>query len=90
MTNQFFDATKKVLSTAAQAVLTALTQQEYGLNPADIPNEAGRMACIAAAALRAAAYIVAPAIPVCDHCCDRQSQNIRHKLLAIADELEQQ
>jgi hypothetical protein len=43
-----------------------------------------------AAVLRAAAYIVAPAIPVCDHCCDRQSQNIRHKLLAIADELEGQ
>ena len=41
-----------------------------------------------AAALRAVAYIVAPAIPVCDHCCDRQSQNIRHKILAIADELE--
>jgi hypothetical protein len=43
------------LSPAAQAVLTALTQQEYGLDPADIPNEAGRMACVAAAALRAAA-----------------------------------
>ena len=45
------------LSPAAQAVLTALTQQEYGLNPADIPNEAGRMACIASAALRAAACL---------------------------------
>ena len=43
------------LSPQAQAVLTALTQQEYGLDPADIPNEAGRMACIAAAALRAVA-----------------------------------
>jgi hypothetical protein len=43
------------ISPAAQAVLTALTQQEYGLDPADIPNEARRMACVAAAALRAAA-----------------------------------
>jgi len=63
------------LSPAAQAVLDAFDQDAQ-------EREA------VAAVLRAAAYIVAPAIPVCDHCCDRQSQNIRHKLLAIADELE--
>jgi hypothetical protein len=71
---------KVKLSPAAQAVLNA------AINVAESPDAE----FIAAAALRAAAYIVAPAIPVCDHCCDRQSQNIRHKLLAIADELEAQ
>jgi len=42
------------LSPAAQAVLTEITQQEYGLDPADIPLQACHMAYIAAAALRAA------------------------------------
>ena len=69
------------LSPAAQAVLDAATE---GFWRSSFNSESNG----AAAALRAAAYIVAPAIPVCDHCCDRQSQNIRHKLLAIADELE--
>jgi hypothetical protein len=69
------------ISTAAQAVLTALTQQEYGLDPANIPNEAGRMACVAAAALRAAAKVIAPeAMP--------HRRKIRAELLAIAAELE--
>jgi hypothetical protein len=65
------------ISPAAQAVLTALTQQEYGLDPADIPNEAGRMACVAAAALRAAADQL-------DH------PTSAHTLYAFADELEAQ
>ena len=46
----------KPLSPAAQAVLSAITQQQYSLDPDDIPNEAGRMACIAASALRAVAH----------------------------------
>jgi hypothetical protein len=79
------------ISPAAQAVLAALTQQEYGLDPADIPNEAGRMACVAAAALRAAADQVASPIP--DDCTadvfNRQLK-IRAQLLAIATELEAQ
>ncbi len=70
------------LSPAAQAVLTALTQQEYGLDPADIPNEAGRMACVAAAALRAAADQVAPLST------NRRQNDIRFGLLRIANELE--
>ena len=45
----------KPLSPAAKAVLSAITQQQYSLDPDDIPKEAGRMACIAASALRAAA-----------------------------------
>ena len=77
------------LSPAAQAVLTALTQQEYVLDPADIPNEAGRMACIAAAALRAAAdqVVPIPRLPY-DSCCDVHATAIRAELLAIAAELE--
>ncbi len=83
------------ISPAAQAVLTALTQQEYGLDPADIPNEAGRMACVAATALRAAADQVVPdhANSVGDaHDDARRDQwmRIRRKLLAIATELEAQ
>jgi hypothetical protein len=70
------------LSPAAQAVLTALTQQEYGLDPADIPNESGRMACVAAAALRAAADQVAPLST------NRRQNDIRFGLLRIANELE--
>jgi hypothetical protein len=74
------------LSPAAQAVLDA-----FGKHPLHSDHISGGLLYGALpAALRAAAYIVAPAIPVCDHCCDRQSQNIRHKLLAIADELEGQ
>ena len=70
------------LSPAAQAVLTALTQQEYDLDPADISNEAGRMACIAAAALRAAVA----------HTQQHHGHDVwecdANELLAIAAELE--
>jgi hypothetical protein len=38
------------LSPTAQAVVTAVIQSEYCLDPSDIPNEAARMASIAAAA----------------------------------------
>ena len=72
------------LSPAAQAAWTAFETADCDPYHVD-PRKAGL-----AAALCAAAYIVAPAIPVCDHCCDRQSQSIRHKILAIADELEEQ
>ena len=44
--------TDKQLSPASQAVLTAVTQQEYCLDPSDIPNEAGRIGYLVAAALR--------------------------------------
>ena len=53
MTDQFPGATKMVLSPAAQAVLTSVTQQEYCLDPSDIPNEAGRIGRLAAKVLRA-------------------------------------
>lgn len=72
------------LSPAAQAVM-----ESYG-------KEVGGTAAITsyerrglAAALRVAAYKVAPARPVLD-CCGLQEQQIRHQLLAIASELEAQ
>jgi len=43
------------LSPAAQAILTAVTQSQYCLDPSDIPNEAARMASIVADALEALA-----------------------------------
>ncbi len=83
------------LSPAAQAVLAALTQNEYGLDPADIPREAGRMAFIAAAALRAAAEQVVPAetdlppiAPDLGHFRQHERRLIRQRFLAIAAELE--
>jgi hypothetical protein len=84
MTDQFPDATKMVLSPAAQAVLDAFL--------AKWPDEALKQdrQCLAAA-LRAAADQVAPSdameprnnIPMAIEC-----QRIRAELLAIADELE--
>ena len=82
MTDQFPDATKMVLSPAAQAVLDA-TRFEV--------NAECHVPWIAAAALRAAADQVAPSdameprnyIPMAIEC-----QRIRVELLAIADELE--
>jgi hypothetical protein len=77
------------LSPAAQAVLTELTQQEYGLGPADIPREAAYMAWQAAITARALADHVASPFP--DNCTadmfNRQLK-IRHEILAIADELQ--
>jgi hypothetical protein len=79
----------KPLSPAAQAVLTELTQQEYGLDPADIPREAARMAALGATALRAAADHVAPPIP--DDCTPdvfNRQLRILSEIFAISDELE--
>ena len=75
---------KQPLSPTAEAVLAAITQQQYSLDPGDIPNEAGRMACIAAVALRAAVDQVVPE----DNTPGSEMQYIRDELLAIAAELE--
>ena len=48
------------LSPAAQAVLTAVTQHQYSLDPEDVPNEACRIGVEVALALRAAADQVVP------------------------------
>ena len=64
-------------SSATQAVLDAFRSSQTG------------QGCLAAA-LRAAAHQVAPARPVLDSCCEHYEQSIRHKLLAIANELESQ
>ena len=65
------------LSPAAQAVLEAYRYTHLSINNL-------------ATALRAAAYQVAPARPMLDSCCEHYEQSIRHKLLAIASELESQ
>lgn len=73
---------------AARAVLEAVTWKKYDVPPEGLPAFAEEIAPLLAAALRAAAYQVAPAKPVLGSCCDRYEQTVRHKLLAIADELE--
>jgi hypothetical protein len=84
------------LSPAAQAVLTATTQHEYGLDPSDIPKEAVRIGYTVAAALRAAADQVVP--PEQERLFNEERPwdgelcavvEIRQQLLAIATELEE-
>ena len=87
MTDQFPDATKMVLSPAAQAVANAVNH--YETNHWLTPRE------VAAIAIRAAADQVVPeqAEPVGDsHDEARHDQwmRIRYRFLAIADELESQ
>jgi hypothetical protein len=85
MTDQFSDATKKMLSPAGQAVLDAV--REICPAPADE---------IAAAALRAAADQVVPEPPItaeggrtyAEGWTVATLQAIRHRFLAIAAELE--
>jgi hypothetical protein len=78
------------LSPAAQAVISAATQAAYGLDPADVPNEAARMASIIAVALRAAADQVVPVESelVDGHLRYEKRDPIREEFLAIANELE--
>jgi hypothetical protein len=84
----------KPLSPAAQAVLTAVTQQEYCLDPSEIPTEAARTGYTVAAALRAAADQVVPKKPTLSYPEDYElgvwvaCDDARVDLLAIADELE--
>jgi hypothetical protein len=74
---------------AAEAVLTELTQQEYGLDPADIPREAARMARLAAITARALADQVLPASSPLDRATwNPFAGQIRSEVLAIANELE--
>jgi hypothetical protein len=78
-------------SPAAQAVLTELTQQEYGLDPADIPREAARMAQLGAITARALADQVLPASSSLERATYSPfAGQIRSEVLAIADELEGQ
>ncbi len=75
------------LSPTARAVLTAVTQRKYSLNPEDVPQLAASIASGVATALRAAADQV---VPVCNTRSDRGMLRmmIRNDLFAIADELE--
>jgi len=100
--SQGYYGSNNTLSPAAQAILTAVTQSQYCLDPSDIPNEAARMASIAAAALEALADQVVPeqVEPPCGETepwpqgyqlmRDAQwekCQQLRSKILAIAAEL---
>ena len=82
------------LSPAAQAVLTATTQHEYGLDPSDIPKEAARIGYTVAAALRAVAEQLVPQVYLPERFYSGEDfeeyarQMTRQHLLAIADELE--
>jgi hypothetical protein len=92
--------TDKQLSPASQAVLTAVTQQEYCLDPSDIPNEAGRIGYLVAAALRAAVDQVAPEdfdywygiagdyANGYENGQNERNTQVRAELLKIADEME--
>jgi len=93
MTNQFPDATKMVLSPAAQVVLTAATQKLYGLDPEDVPMSASEYGSAIAAALRAAADQVVPhpgRYPMNEYMEGLRDckQDFRAALLGIAAELE--
>ena len=93
MTNQFPDATKMVLSPAAQVVLTAATQKLYCLDPEDVPMSASEYGSAIAAALRAAADEVVPMgyedIWTDGRMLQYEKQDpVRDKLFAIANELE--
>ena len=87
MTDHFPDATKKVLSPAAQAVLDAYRDKSWSPDEEDngrsykFSHKAGM-----AAALRAVADQVAPETTGFSY----TKQDIRAALLAIADELEGQ
>ena len=69
------------LSPVAQAVLDAATE---GFWQSSFNSEGNG----AAAALRAAAYRITPAVPEITSCCLLREQKIRHLLLTIANELE--
>jgi hypothetical protein len=70
-------------------VLTELTQQVYGLDPADIPREAARMAWLAVITARALADQVLPASSSLDRATYSPfAGQIRSEIHAIADELE--
>lgn len=74
------------LSPAAQAVLNAVTRQQYDLNPEDVPNEAARIAFEVSIALREAIDQVMPreADPSGDW---TDLDEVKFQLLAIVTEL---
>ncbi len=77
----------KPLSPVSKAIITAVTQRQYSLDPEDVPNEAVRIAHEASIVLRAVAEQVLPrdTDPSGDW-SDRDET--RFQLFAIAAELE--
>jgi hypothetical protein len=81
------------ISSAARAVLTAVTLKKYDVPPEGLPDFAEEMAPLIAAALRAAAHEVAPfpgRYPMNEYMegFREAKQSVHHQLLAIAAELE--
>jgi hypothetical protein len=78
------------LSPAAQAVLTAVTQRQYCLDPCDVPEATGRIRYEAAAALRAAAEEIEDLY--CESDVDSSDGVVfaMRQLVLIAAELEEQ
>ena len=88
--------TSSKLSPAAQAVLRAVTQREYSLDPEDIPNEASRLSSYIATALRAAVSQAGKLVHPHPAFSEPQlwafyegAGRMSAELRAIADELEQ-
>lgn len=76
------------LSPAAQAVMVAVTQRLYCLNPQDVPAAADELACVIATGLCAAVDRVVPSDPCGNSCCIAEQEQIRADILAIAAELD--
>jgi hypothetical protein len=75
------------LSPAARAVLTAVTQRQYSLDPEDVPNEAVRIAYEASIVLRTVAEQILPRDT--DPSGDWSDKDeTRSQLFSIATELE--
>ncbi len=79
----------KPLSPVSKAIITAVTQRQYSLDPEDVPNEAVRIAYEASIVLRTVAEQILPkdADPSGDW---SDKDEIRSQLFAIATELEAQ
>lgn len=79
----------KPLSPVSKAIITAVTQRQYSLDPEDVPNEAVRIAYEASIVLRTVAEQILPkdADPSGDW---SDKDEIRSQLFAIAAELEAQ
>ena len=79
----------KPLSPVSKAIITAVTQRQYSLDPEDVPNEAVRIAYEASIVLRTVAEQILPkdADPSGDW---SDNDEIRSQLFAIATELEAQ
>ena len=79
----------KPLSPGSKAIITAVTQRQYSLDPEDVPNEAVRIAYEASIVLRTVAEQIVPKdVDPSGDWSDKDE--IRYQLFARATELEAQ